>query len=269
MLDQAIHLMQELGFSGYEAKAYIGTLEGQPVGAYELAKRSNVPTSKIYETLNKLLSKEVIQFAENNAADNPTYVALPPKDLIERINRQTTHKTSNLLPLLGNLQSSKTPDFIWPIATIGGLKEKSVGILQSAKKSVWLSCWPEELVWLETELNAAITRGVEVALVHFGTPNRSIGATYHHPVEKSLYSEKGGRGLTLVSDAEEVVIANLSADGSFDACWSKNSAFVTVAEDYVKHDVYITKVTKHLGAEVIARYGEDYQKLRNIYQPEA
>ena len=36
--------MQELGFSGYEAKAYIGILEGQPVGAYELAKRCGVPT---------------------------------------------------------------------------------------------------------------------------------------------------------------------------------------------------------------------------------
>ena len=35
--DQALQLMQELGFSSYEAKAYMGILKGQPVGAYELA----------------------------------------------------------------------------------------------------------------------------------------------------------------------------------------------------------------------------------------
>ena len=78
MQDQALQLMQDLGFSSYEAKAYMGILKGQPVGAYELAKRSSIPTSKIYETLNKLLNKEVVQFAGSAEADNPTYVALSP-----------------------------------------------------------------------------------------------------------------------------------------------------------------------------------------------
>ena len=269
MHDQAIDLMQQLGFGAYEAKAYIGIIEHQPVGAYELAKRSGVPSSKIYETINKLLNKEVAQFSNSDGADNPTYVALPPEDLARRINQQTSHKTKRLLPLLSNLQKATTPDFIWPIATQAALEEQAQAMIQSAQKSILVSCWPEKLSWLTPVLREAEQKDLNIALVHFGASDLVIGATYHHPVEKTLYEEKGGRGLTLVTDSAQVILANMSANGDFNACWSKNPAFVTVAEDYVKHDVYITKVTKHLNAEMTQRYGSEFEQLRNIYSPEA
>lgn len=268
MNQQAIELLSQLGFSSYEAKAYIGILAGQPVGAYELAKRSGVPTSKIYETMTKLLNREVVQFA-GPSNDNPTYVALPPEDLSQRLNQQIANKTSALLPLLEPLASTDTPDFIWPVQTIEDLKERTKTLIQTAKEGLLISCWAEELSWFEEELVIASNRGVAIALVHFGIPGKEIGATYYHPVEKTLYAEKGGRGLTLVADSQQVLIATLKDQDKLDACWSRNQAFVTVAEDYVKHDVYITKVTRHLNREMTERYGSDYEKLRNIYNPEA
>lgn len=269
MQEQAVDLLKQLGFSSYEARAYIGLLECQPVGAYELAKKTQIPSSKIYETVTKLLNREIIQFAESDVADNPTYVALPAEDLTERLNQQITQKTSDLLPLLQPLQQNNSPELIWPINELQTLKDKTLGIVASAADNILVSCWPEELEWLKPALEKAEAAGLKIALVHFGKPECSIGATYHHPAEKTLYSEKGGRGLTLVTDSRQVVMANLRADGPIDACWSKNAAFVTVAEDYIKHDVYITKVTRDLGQEVIARYGNEYEKLRNIFDPEA
>jgi hypothetical protein len=50
------------------------------------------------------------------------------------------------------------------------------------------------------------------------------------------------------------VIANFQVSGEIDGAWSRNKSFVTVAEDYLKHDVYITKVTRFLGPEVAARF---------------
>lgn len=269
MLKEAIELLNQLGFSSYEAKAYIGMLGKQPIGAYELAKRSGIPTSKIYETMNKLLRRDVVQFSSEDCADNPTYVALPPEDLMTRINQQVSEQTSALLPQLKTLSEPETPDFIWPVTDLAGLKSKVRGLIQSAQKSVLISLWPEELEWLQAELTEAKRNQIDVAMVHFGKPEKSIGATYHHPAEHTIYEEKGGRGLTVVVDSNQVVIASLGGDRGFSACWSKNAAFVTVAEDYIKHDVYITKVTKHLGHEVIARYGDDFEKLRNIFSPEA
>lgn len=268
MHEDSLNLLQSLGFSSYEAKAYTGILRSQPVGAYELAKRSGVPSSKIYETLNKLLKRDIVQFAADDPDQNPTYIALPAEDLINRLNQEVSQKTQALLPMLQNLADKHTPDFIWPIQDSEQLKDRARGIIQSAQKSLLLSCWAEELAWLQNDLEQAEARGIPIALVHFGQTEHQIGATYQHPVERTLYAEKGGRGLTLVADSAEVLLANISASG-FDACWSRNAAFVTVAEDYIKHDVYITKVTKHLNPEMLGRYGTNYEKLRNIFDAEA
>ena len=59
------------------------------------------------------------------------------------------------------------------------------------------------------------------------------------------------------------------SNGEIDGAWSKNKSFVTVAEDYVKHDVYITKVTRFLGPEVVKRFGENYDRLRDVFNSEA
>lgn len=273
MLDDTVNLLQQLGFTSYEAKAYIGVLASQPVGAYELAKKSNIPSSKIYETVNKLLKRGVIQFSESidpvDGADNPSYVALPPEDLSEQLNQQTSQRTAALLTALAKLNKAQSTDFIWPLHSIESLKEKSIGLIESAKESILVSLWPQELQWLDALLEHKVSQGIPTAIVHFGKPTVSIGATYHHPVEKTLHAEKGGRGLTLVIDSREVVMANFNETTEIDACWSRNKAFVMVAEDYVKHDVYITKVTKHLDSEMKRRYGRDYEKLRDIFHSEA
>ncbi|MFT5560214.1 MAG: sugar-specific transcriptional regulator TrmB [Candidatus Azotimanducaceae bacterium] len=269
MLAKTLDLLQQLGFTAYESKAYVALLEAQPSGAYDIAKRSGIPSSKIYETLNKLLRKSIIRFSESNVADNPHYVALPPDALVEQLNQQIRHRSDELLPLLGTLKSSQEPDFIWPIANIEKLIEKSTAIVQSAQKSILISCWAAELSWIKDDLEAAESRKIKIALVHFGQPETVIGATYHHPVEETLYTEKGGRGFTLVVDGEVVVIANLNEEAGLDASWSRNRTFVTVAEDYVKHDVYITKVTRFLNEPMIERFGANYQQLRNIFDSEA
>lgn len=265
----ALELLQQLGFTAYESKAYVALLESQPSGAYDIAKRSGIPTSKVYETINKLLKRKILRFAEENVADNPSYVALPPESLSEQLNQKVQHQTSELLPLLDALKTSREPDFIWPLADISALQEKAVALVQSAQKTILVSCWHEELEWLSQPLEAAEARGIKIALVHFGKPAQEIGATYHHPVERTLYEEKGGRGFTLVTDGLAVIIGSLNDDDFFDASWSNNQPFVTVAEDYIKHDVYITKVTRFLDEPLKARFGNEYQSLRNIFDSEA
>jgi transposase len=50
--------LQRLGMSGYEAKAYVALVAaGSPLNGYEVAKRSGVPRSTVYETLAKLVGR--------------------------------------------------------------------------------------------------------------------------------------------------------------------------------------------------------------------
>lgn len=262
-------LLQQLGLSRNEARAYLALLGCQPATAYEIARQSAIPTSKIYETVNRLVSRGVFQPTGNEDEAGKQYVALPPSEFTRLAREATETHANELLPLLEAITQPASTDFIWPLASEDDVILRSRGLVDAARDWVLVSAWAQELVWLAPSLEAAQSRGIKIALVHFGKPTVQIGATYHHPVEKTLYNEKGGRGLTLVVDSDAVVIANFREDGHIDGAWSHNQSFVTVAEDYVKHDVYITKVTRFLNDPLVARFGSEYERLRDVFNADA
>jgi len=266
-METAIAHIQSLGFTLNEAKTYVALLACQPASAYEVAKRAAIPTSKIYETVNKLVTKGVLRQLE--AAGKQTYVALSPDDFLARAEAQTQSQLHQLAPILASLNAGQSLELIWPIHDASEIQSKARQAVSKSRQTILISLWPNELSWLFEELELAEVRGVKIALVHFGKPAETIGATYHHPVENTLYNEKGGRGLTLVCDSEIVLIANYLDDGSIDASWSHNPTFITVAEDYVKHDVYITKATSFLNTEMKGRFGNSYERLRDVFDAEA
>lgn len=260
--------LKTLGFTTNEAKAYIALLGCEPASAYEVAKQAGLPTSKIYEVVARLTNRGVFQASEDDAG-NLHYYAMNPRDLMASIRSKTIMETEQLLPELQKITANSQSNLIWPLLDAAQIQSRTIELLHQAKQSILISLWPEELSWAEPALRAAENRDVRIALVHFGKPVITIGATYHHPVERTLYAEKGGRGLTVVVDGSQVVIANFKIGDVVDGAWSRNESFVTVAEDYVKHDVYITKVTRFLGPEVVERFGEDYRKLRDVFDANA
>lgn len=265
---EAAEQLKNLGFTSNEAKAYVALLGCQPASAYEIAKRAGLPTSKIYETVHRLTGRGVFQSSEDENG-NQQYFAMGPRDLMESIRSKTVHETEQLLDVLEQIPGTDKSNLIWPLMEESQIKSRSLELIHQANRTILISLWPQELKWCEQALRHAQQRGVKIALVHFGQSPIQIGATYHHPVEKTLYAEKGGRGLTIVADGNQVTIATFKMGGEVDGAWSRNESFVAVAEDYVKHDVYITKVTKFLGPEVIARFGEDYSQLRDVFNAEA
>ena len=50
-----------------------------------------------------------------------------------------------------------------------------------------------------------------------------------------------------------------------DGAWSKNRGFVTLAEDYIKHDIYIMKIVRRYDEALISTFGKGYTMLRDIF----
>lgn len=262
---QAKDLLLELGLSDNEALAYLALLGCQPATAYELSKVSGIPSSKVYETANRLVDKGLIEPVSADTGRGQRYIALGAEDFIAARRQAVARTTEALAPLLRDAGNGAEADFIWQLDSADAVVDKARQLLQDAGSTVLLSLWPEELAVLRADLLAAEQRGVRIALVHYGEPGEFIGATYHHPVEETVRRERGGRALTLVVDSRCVIIATLFDDGGVEGAWSRNRAFVFVAEDYVRHDVYITKVTTAMGASLRQHFGADYADLREVF----
>ncbi len=117
-------------------------------------------------------------------------------------------------------------------------------------------------------MKEALERKVQVVTVHFGPTKIRPGRVYQHPIEDTIYREKNGRGIVVVADSKEVLMGTILRYGRVEGAWSRNRGFITVAEDYIKHDVYIMKIIMRYDRLLKERFGSRYEKLRDIFSDE-
>jgi HTH-type transcriptional regulator, sugar sensing transcriptional regulator len=255
-----------IGFSEYEAKAYLALVRQSPSTAYEIAKNSAVPTSKIYEVLNKLLDREAVLKIEHGGKQK--FLPLSPDELVAQYKSRIEDTLSSLKNGLGLYQRDQNLSYIWNILEYDTLMEKTQHLIRRTKRHLLLSIWQEEMQCLDEEVKKAVRRGVKVATVHFGRLKSALGQTYHHPIEDTLYAEKGGRGLVVVADSQEVLFGKIAAGNSVEGAFSQNAGFVAMAEDYLKHDIYVMKIVKRFDPLLSKTFGKNYYKLRDVFHDE-
>jgi sugar-specific transcriptional regulator TrmB len=263
-MEKELSGLLDLGFAEYEAKVYLSLLKENPASAYETGKASGVPTSKIYEVLKKLVGKGIITVIDDGKTKR--YVPAEPDEFLDRYQSRTVKVIDDLRGRLAAARGERELSQIWNIREYEYLIDKARRMIESADVSVLLSVWKEELALLEDVITEAMHRKVKVVIVHFGPPELALGRMYRHPIEDTLYQEKGRRGITVVTDSREVLMGTISEDHRVEGAWSRNGGFVMMAEDYIKHDVYIMKIVGRFNKQLKERYGERYERLRDIYQ---
>jgi len=261
-----IYELAKLGLTEYEAKAYLSLLNENPATAYEIGKASGIPTSKVYEVLKKLVEKEVISIFDEGRTKQ--YIPLAPDEFLNRHKNMTERIIDSLRGELSHVKGKKEFSYIWNITEYDYFIHKVREAIKGATQTVLVSIWKEELALLEEELRYAVKRDVKVAVVHFGLPKVKIGQMYPHPIEDTIYQEKGGRGLIVVVDSKEVLTGTILWNRKVEGAWSMNRGFVTLAEDYIKHDIYIMKIVKRFDRTLKERFGTKYAKLRDIFSDE-
>jgi sugar-specific transcriptional regulator TrmB len=252
----------EIGFTEYEAKAYISLLLKNPVTAYEVAKNSLIPSSKIYEVLAKLTEKLVIACVEEN--QKKKYIPKDPDEMINSYKDRLNVTLEDLRVGLKSVSSDKDISYIWNVRDYECLINRSKSIIDNAQNSILVSIWPEEILLLKDNLkNAAIDK--KVTIVIFGKADYKIGTVFEHPIEDTIYSEKSGRGLAIVIDSKEVLMGKIDLGNNVQGANSMNEGFVAMAEDYIKHDIYIMKIINRYKESLLDTFGENYYLLRDVF----
>lgn len=263
--------LMELGFTEYEARAYIALLEANPVTAYEAAKNAGIPTSKIYEVLDRLETKGIVQAFEEG--DRRKFVPLEAGQFLDAQSVRLSGTIGDLRAGLESIGNKQPVSLVWNVRDYRSLSDYLKTIIDSAKTNLLVSAWPEEIAAISDWLKAAVARGTKVAVVLFGEPAAlgyaagmtDIGIVYPHPIGYTLYAEKGGRGITAVADGAQAIVATISGGGDVEGAWSRNGGFVALAEDCVKHDIYVMKIVERFDGELIAKFGAGYSRLRDVF----
>lgn len=245
----ALELLKDAGLSGYEAKAYIALLAaGGPMNGYEVAKTSGVPRSTVYETLGKLVARGAA-FEVNGTGETVSYVPLPSDALIGRLRRQTHDTISGLeavLPMVGQALAARV---VQPLTGRAAVISRAIDVIESARRTYWLSVWPQEAAELIPAAAAAIARGVEGFTIAYGAVDAIPGRVFTHSYSSPAVVEARlqCRLSIVVADHDQAIIGGVTADAVW-GMWSDDRAVALLAAEHVRHDIALQLTAERLDA---------------------
>jgi sugar-specific transcriptional regulator TrmB len=264
-LDHALDLLKSVGMSGYEAKAYTTLLgAGTALNGYEVAKRSGVPRSTVYETLAKLVVRGAA-FEVKSPANGVSYVALPSDALIGRLERDMTETIGGLATALPAIAAASTARVVEHLQGHDQVVGRAQEVIEGAVDVLFVSLWPAEFDRLASALDAATSRGVDAWTITFGDVDHPVGKSFvHHFSEPEVVLDRlGCRIFTVVADRAAVLMGGIEGDQMW-GMWSDDAAVALLAAEYVRHDIALQIIGARLGEFGLDRFWQTDASLEEL-----
>ncbi len=241
--DRIATTIKKLGFTAYEAKAYLSLLQNNPVTRYELSKNSGVPRSAIYDIIRKLEANGAV----NAMSTEPEkYVPLPPEQLFQLLERRFKENIKDARQSLKNFDAEIEPGHLWNITGYKNMLHKAQEMISRAKKSIYISFWEREAQLLEEELKSAIKRGVQLVIFSF-TPIDIKGAElFSYQLPQDELEKVWDHKIILVRDQKELIMGEADYRYHKKTVWTRNTAIVDIATNHIILDITLYGIRKNI-----------------------
>jgi sugar-specific transcriptional regulator TrmB len=235
--DLAAHL-QRIGFTQYEAQVYITLARAGAQNGNEISQASNVPSSRTYDTLRKLVGKgAVASFAEGESV---RYVALPPAQVIGRYRASINTTLDHLEAELSQLTAYEAEEEVLSMRGELSVLARVRDAVAATQRDLYISLWNEELPAVRKSLLDADARGVRMHVMLYGAPvDLGSAQVYSHAHTDIVRARIGGRMLVLVADDARSVVARFAAGNQVYGFSSQNRALALLAKEYLGHDIIL------------------------------
>ncbi len=257
--DTLDHLV-DLGFSEYEAKAYVALLRESPATGYQVSKTSSVPRSMVYEVLSKLTARGAAM--ELHKEGKTQYAPIPPSEFLNQVHREHEALVTALRDDLEGLGKTSDLEYVWNIEGHDNVLAKAREMISRAEDNVYTAILPSTFPPLKAALTEAIARGVRVVVYS----SRSLDLSGARMVVASMSEEHlrkaEGLGLVLVIDGDEVLVGErLTAGQAARSSWTRSPLFVLIAEHHLRTDLYLPRILDILGRRAEEVIHEDDWEL--------
>lgn len=264
---EAVAELKRLGFSLYEARAYLALLGSRPANGYDLAKLSGLPTSKIYETLKRLVAKG----AALASASQPTlYRVVPPEELLAGVRERTERSLGFLQSALPGLAAPTTAGVVWRLSDQEAILGQLQGLVDRARQEVYLSVWPAEAAHLVEPVSRARQRGVRFWVASFGpSPLDGEGVYDLFSCGVSSAARLGRRLAAAVADDRQVLIAEFRDRAEPTGTLADDPPLALVAKEYIIHDLVNHALISELGLDRFNTMRESHPLVAGLLGPAA
>lgn len=238
-----------IGFSEYEAKAYLALLRKNPVTGYELSKQSGVPRSMIYEVVGKLALRGAAMKLQNGRSTK--YAPVPADNLLDQLQREHQQLVGSLKNDLSSLSTEPDLDYVWNIEGNGPIIGRAVEMIDQAESQIYLALLPVTFAELRPALERAVQRSLRVVIYTTAEIDLPGGQVVVAQASENTLSQARGLGLIVVTDGREVLIGEWMAGAQARASWTSSPLLVFIAEHHLRTDLYLPQILAKLGDEAL------------------
>lgn len=238
--------LERLHFSKLEAQIYIALLGTKPLSAYQLAKKIDISRASIYNTLEHMLEKGMVEMAPHDTA---LYTAQNPEVLLGKIRFDTLHALQESEQQLQAYQSLRQEPIHFVFKGFETAIFKAKTILKESQHEVYMNA-DFDLSSFKEEFSVLKANRVRVVVFSFYDLNIENNTEFysHHRAMKQRHEASR---LMVVADNEISLIADRgSALQEWVGTVSNNALFIKILCEHIHNDIYLLKLKERYGKEI-------------------
>lgn len=244
-----IKSLQQLGFSEYEARAYVALVRRNPVNGYELAKEAAVPRPNIYSVLDKLSARGAVLV--QHTPGGTRYRPLAPRQLMERLGSAHKQLLDATVTSLESLESATGVEMVLNARGYSTLLDHARAAIRQAGSSVLLALHPAEAAHLEAEITDTERRNVTVTILCLyacpGDCGHCNGKAYRYRVAPL---QRAARWLIAVADARTLVAGEITGEEDTQAVITHQRLVIELAASFIRQSIALATLIEDPGIKL-------------------
>ena len=238
------HVLEQLGFTTYEARAYVALIADGEHNGYALAKASGIPRANIYAVADKLVLRGAAQRVERPAGI--AYVAVEPDELLHGMEverRKTMREAKQGLSRLSREHRS-LPGVVLNLRDSEVL-ERAAQLIDASTTSVHIALQPSEAAQLASSLREARERGVAIDTLCLEQCETECGGCVGKIHRHRLMPTDGSHWLVVVADGGAALLGHF-ANSCATAVFTEQSLVVELATAYMQQSTTLALLASEL-----------------------
>jgi HTH-type transcriptional regulator, sugar sensing transcriptional regulator len=242
-----VELLQKLGFSEYEAKAYIALLQRYPVNGAAVAKLSQIPRANVYAVLSKLEDRAAAIRVETE--EGTAYAPVQPDILLQNLSSQFEGTVQSARRLMLSAASSIEDIYVQNLQGEKQLLLHAYALINESCDELLMGIWVEHAQAFAGATAGAHTRGIKsTTLCLQGCPDE-CGYCQPNVYRYSISPTDDSRWFVIVRDHSEMLIGAVREQRMV-GIRTKQPALVEMVSGYIRHSIAVAALVTDLGKEL-------------------
>ncbi len=262
--DEPIRQLQALGFSEYEARAYVTLLEHGELSGYAWAQQSGIPRANIYAVARKLADRGAVQQSEGKTGS--TWSPVPAQQLLSGIRAQYKRSLTLAEEALASLGRAGQSATVFNLRN-DQLLVRARQLIDAAENSLLIAIQPPEAAALAASLRQARERGVAITTLCLEACEQPCGGCQGDLHRYQLAPCDGSRWLVASIDHHQVLMGQLTAQHA-EGVVTAQHLVVELAEAYIRQSLALALLGSELAGRFDGLLSEQARRLLATLFPE-